>query len=74
MLRNPDDRPQAFALDVGAAFELLPGAPRRFHLAGAWVDDRDKPILVAEAGVPLPLVLRPFQVLVLDATPGPAGR
>ena len=26
MLRNPDDQPHDFALDIGAAFELPPGA------------------------------------------------
>jgi hypothetical protein len=69
MLRNPDDRPQEFALDIGTAFELLAGAPRRFRLTRPWAEDRDLPALSAEAGSPLRLALRPFEVLVLDAIP-----
>ena len=33
MLRNPDDQPQAFAFEPGAAFELPPGAPRNTRCA-----------------------------------------
>jgi hypothetical protein len=70
MLRNPDDRSQEFAVDVGSAFELLPDAPRRYRLTRPWAEDRDKPVLEAQAGTQLPLTLHPFEVLVFEAFPG----
>ncbi|MGC8642186.1 MAG: hypothetical protein ACP5XB_20165, partial [Isosphaeraceae bacterium] len=56
-------------LDVGLAFELPAGAPRRFKLQSAWAEDRDKPALAAEAGRPSLMQLKPFEVVVLDASP-----
>ncbi len=67
MLRNPDDQPHEFALDVGAAFELPAGAPQRYALKSPWAEDAAKPALSAEAGKPLPIALKPFQVSILDA-------
>jgi hypothetical protein len=69
MLRNPDDHPHDFSLDVGSALELPPKATTRFTLRGAWAEDGGKPALAAEAGKPLRLTLKPFEVVVLDATP-----
>jgi hypothetical protein len=69
MLRNPADKQQQFTLDVGLAFELPAGAPRRFKLQSAWAEDRDKPALAAEAGRPSLMQLKPFEVVVLDASP-----
>lgn len=66
MLRNPDDRPREFQLEVGQAFELPPGAPRRYTLRRPWAEDRHRPALVAEAGHPLRLELAPFEVLILE--------
>ncbi|MFI5380329.1 MAG: enterotoxin [Tepidisphaerales bacterium] len=66
-LRNPDDQPHEFALDVGAAFELPPGAATRFTLTSPWPDDAAKPAIAAEAGKPARLALKPFEVVVLDA-------
>ena len=57
MLRNPDDQPREFALDVGTAFELPPGAPTRYTLKSPWAEDRHERPLVAEAGKPLPFTL-----------------
>lgn len=71
-LRNPADRPQSFALDVAAAFELPHSAPTRFRLHSPWRRDQwrqpqpDTPIEF-EAGRPLNLTLRPFEVLTLQA-------
>jgi hypothetical protein len=67
-LRNPDDRPREFSFDVGAAFELPPGAATRFDLRSPWADDARAP-LRAEAGKPLRVALRPFEVIVVDAIP-----
>jgi hypothetical protein len=71
MLRNPDDQPREFALDVGQAFELPAGAVSIFTLRSPWVEDVSRPALTAEAGKPLHVKLNPFEVLVLDATPIP---
>ncbi len=69
MLRNPDDQPHDFALDLAQAFELPPGAPTKYTLKSPWAADAQKPAVAAEAGQPLRLTLQPFEVLVLDATP-----
>ncbi|MCU0981197.1 MAG: hypothetical protein MUF25_18760 [Pirellulaceae bacterium] len=71
MLRNPDDQPHEFALDVGAALELPAGAVSAYTLKSPWAEDVSRPALNAEAGKPLPVKLNPFEVLVLDATPVP---
>ena len=69
MLRNPDDRHREFSLDVGSAFELPSKATTQFTLRSAWAEDGGKPMLAAEAGKPLRLTLKPFEVVVFDATP-----
>jgi hypothetical protein len=69
MLRNPDDRSHEFALDLGTAFELPPGAPTHYRLRSPWADDHDKPSLAAAAGTPLCVALQPFEAVVLDAAP-----
>jgi hypothetical protein len=69
MLRNPDETPHPFALEVEAAFELPPSAPRRYLLKTPWKGDAAKPALKAEAGRRLTLTLQPFEILVLDANP-----
>ena len=71
MLRNPDDRPQEFALDVRAAFELPAGAKTKYQLKSPWAEDASKPALAAEAGKPLRVALKPFEVVVFDALPAP---
>jgi hypothetical protein len=68
MLRNPADTPAAVKLDIGKAFELPPGAARIYELTAAYADQRvDR--LRAEAGAELTMELRPFEVLVFDASP-----
>lgn len=69
MLRNPDDQPREFVLDVKAAFELPPGAPSRYALRRPWAEDADKPGITAEAGKPVPIKLRGFEVVILEAEP-----
>ena len=69
MLRNPDDRQRDFALDVGSAFELPARAARRYTLRSAWAEDGGKLPLIGEAGRPLDITLKPFEVVVLEATP-----
>ena len=69
MLRNPDDQPHDFTLDVGAAFVLPSGAATKYAFKCPWAEDAQKPTLAAEAGKPLNLKLQPFEVVILDATP-----
>lgn len=71
MLRNPDDQPHGFALDVGAAFELPEAAPTTYLLQSPWAGDAAKPELRAKAGKALRLVLEPFEIVVLEAVPSP---
>ena len=51
MLRNPDDRPQEFRLDVHSAFHP-PGAFAKFVFKSPWAEDRDKPAMPVEDGIP----------------------
>jgi hypothetical protein len=74
MLRNPADVPQEFKLDVGTAFELPPGAPTRYALRSPWAEDTAQAARLAEAGQTVQLLLRPGEVLVLEATPRASGR
>ncbi len=71
MLRNPDDQPHEFALEIGKAFELPPGAVTKFALKSPWADEAARPVLPVTAGKPERLTLKPFEILVFDATPVP---
>ncbi len=68
-LRNPDDQPHEYALDIESAFELPPGAPRRYQLKSPWAEAAARPALTVEAGEPVTLTVQPFEVLILEATP-----
>lgn len=70
MLRNPDDQSHEFALDVGTALELPPGAATKYELKSPWAEDAQKPAIAAAAGQPVRIPLQPFQVVVFEATPG----
>jgi len=69
MLRNPDVQPHEFALDVAPAFELPLGGQTKYLLKSPWAEDASKPALRAEAGKPLQITLKPFEIMVLDALP-----
>ena len=66
MLRNPSDQAQEFSFDPAAVFELPLGAPLRYALSSPKGD-----VLPAEAvaGRATTLQLKPFGVLVIEATP-----
>lgn len=68
-LRNPDNQPHEYELEIGSAFELPRGARTKFSLRSPWVEDSERPILRAEAGTSLRFTLKPFEILILDATP-----
>ena len=66
-LRNPSDQRQSIAIDVGRAFELPPGVPRRFIASSPWKEDRGAPPVSLAAGEEHVFTLEPFQVLTLEA-------
>jgi hypothetical protein len=69
VLRNPKDVPQRLVVDVAEAFELPPGAPRRYRARSPWAEDRGKAPVALAAGTPHVFQLAPFEVLTLDAVP-----
>ncbi len=68
-LRNPDEHSAQFELDLERAFELPVGAPRHYRLQSPWAEDAAKASIEVRAGPPRTITLRPFETLVLDATP-----
>ena len=66
-LRNPSDQRQSISLDVGRAFELPPGVPRRFVASSPWKQDRATPPVRLAAGEEHVFTLEPFEVLTLEA-------
>jgi len=82
-LRNPNDTPGSIMLDIGRAFELpapvLPaqetqvqvpkGAPQKYSLKSPWKKDADRAPIILSAGKEHTFELKPFEVLVFDATP-----
>jgi hypothetical protein len=68
-LRNPSDKPQELALDIGQAFELPEGAKPKYSARSPWAKDADKPGIELSAGTPYLFQLTPFQVITLEATP-----
>ena len=68
-LRNPLDKPGTITIDIGKAFELTGDAARRYSLKSPWKKDLNKPAIVLIAGGEHTFELKPFEVLVFDATP-----
>jgi hypothetical protein len=68
VVRNPADKPANFAADAAKLFELPPGAPVKFVMRSPWKKDRRQPAILLESGRPATLILRPFEVLVLEET------
>ncbi len=71
MLRNPDDRPREFDLDVQSAFELPTGAAGKYRLTSPWPEDASKPATEIERGTARRISLRPFETIILEARPVP---
>lgn len=69
VLRNPSDHTQEFSLDVGAAFELPNQAPQSYLALSPWIGDKASAPLHLRAGNGQRVLLHPFQVLTLEATP-----
>lgn len=68
-LRNPDNRPQAFLLDVARALELPKGAAERYGARVIWSGDAKLPATLNTAS-PVTVTLAPFEVLTVELTPG----
>jgi len=68
-LRNPKDETGKITIDIGKAFELPPGAAKKYSLKSPWKDDAAMPSLTLSAGEEHTFELKPFEVLVFDATP-----
>lgn len=68
-LRNPSDKPRTYSLDVAQAFELPPGAPRRFRAHSPWHQDSSHNSIPLVAGESHSFSLQPFEVLTLEALP-----
>ena len=69
VLRNPSDKPQQFSIDVAKAFELPSGAARVYRARSPWASDKSVAEIKLKAGTPHRLVLKPFEVVTLDAVP-----
>ncbi len=67
--RNPSDKPGAITIDIGKTFELPNGATQKYSLQSPWRQDAGKPAIVVAAGKDHTFELKPFEVLVFDATP-----
>jgi hypothetical protein len=68
-LRNPSDKTQDFALDIGRAFELPAGAAQRYTAHSPWASDASRPAIDLAAGEMHTFRLAPFEVLTLEAMP-----
>ncbi len=68
-LRNPSDHEQEFLLDVGKAFELPAGAALSYRAHSPWEADKATAAIALRGGTPCKIVLKPFEVLTLDAEP-----
>jgi hypothetical protein len=68
-LRNPSDKPGSITIDIGKAFELPDGAAQKYSLKSPWKEDAGSEAIVLSAGKTHTFELKPFEVLVFDATP-----
>ena len=68
-LRNPSDKPGNITIDIGKAFELPGGAAEKYSLKSPWKEDTGNEAIVLSAGKEYTFRLKPFEVLVFDATP-----
>jgi hypothetical protein len=70
-LRNPSDKSQSYSLEIGRAFELPTGAPRRYTAHSPWKQNQAEKPVILEAGQSLVIQLKPFEVLNLETVPIP---
>ena len=67
-LRNPSDKPGSITIDIGKAFELPSGAAEKYSLKSPWKEDASSEAIVLSAGKTHTFELKPFEVLVFDAS------
>jgi hypothetical protein len=68
-LRNPKDEPGRIRVDIGKVFELPQGAAQKYSLRSPWKVAAQTPAITLSASEEHAFELRPFEVLVFDATP-----
>lgn len=68
-LRNPNDKPGKITLDIGKAFELPADAAQKYSLKSPWKQDVGMKAILLSARQKHTFELKPFQVLVFDASP-----
>jgi hypothetical protein len=68
-LRNPKDATGRIKIDIGKAFELPQGAAQKYLLKSPWKNDSATEPLTLSSGEEHTFELKPFEVLVFDATP-----
>ncbi len=66
MLRNPDDKPQEFTVDVADAFQLPENSAKSYLMNSPWKADAAKPPINLTAGKGHTFRLKPFEVIVLQ--------
>jgi hypothetical protein len=69
VLRNPSDKPQSIAIDLGRALEIPAGAPQVYRAQSPWRSEASKPAFFMTVGKPQALALKPFEVLILEVAP-----
>jgi hypothetical protein len=68
-LRNPSDQPATIDIDIAKVFELPSDAAKSYSLRSPWKQDAAAAPIQLSAGQRHSFQLKPFQVLVFDATP-----
>ncbi|MCD4726461.1 MAG: hypothetical protein K8R46_02280 [Pirellulales bacterium] len=66
-LRNPSGKSASFVLDLDAAWELPPDAPRQYLLKSPWKEDVAQTAIPVSADRGLQFEMQPFEVLVLES-------
>jgi hypothetical protein len=69
VLRNPASKSQQIRIDVRQAFELPGTGATKYMARSPWTVDASQPAIALEAGRPHVFLLRPFQVVTLEARP-----
>jgi len=69
VLRNPASKSQQIRIDVRQAFELPGTGATKYMTRSPWTVDASLPAIALDAGRPHVFVLRPFQVVTLEARP-----
>lgn len=69
VLRNPSARPQSISLKLAEVFELPAGLAQEFRMRSPWKDASEGSSFVLASGQTHCFALKPFEVLVLGASP-----